>query len=72
MSDTEHSIYSSSCIAFTVLEESGQAYFSCARMPGFLIFFEKDRTSLLACFDNAENEFSKACQTRGRQLDRLS
>ena len=23
--------------------------FSCARMPGFLFFFEKDRTYLLAC-----------------------
>ena len=29
------SIYYSRSIVFTTLEESGQAYFSCARMPGF-------------------------------------
>ena len=49
--DIEHSLYLyySRSIVFTVLEESGQAYFSCARMPGFLFFFERDRTYLLAC-----------------------
>ena len=38
--------------AFSVLEESGQVYFSCARIPGsllFFLFFEKDWTTLLAC-----------------------
>ena len=49
MSDNEHSVYYSWSIAFIVLEESGQAYFSCARMSGFLLFFKKDLTYLLAC-----------------------
>ena len=44
-----HSIYYSCSIVFTVLEESGQAYFSCARIPGFLFFSERDQTYSLAC-----------------------
>ena len=35
-----------------MLEESGQVYFSCTRIPGSLLFFlfvEKDWTTLLAC-----------------------
>ena len=31
------------------IRKSSQAYFSFARMPGFLFFSEKDRTHLLAC-----------------------
>ena len=69
MSDTEHSIYYSYSVVFTVLEESGQTYFSCARMPGFLFSFEKDRTyllsCLLACVDAAEDEPSKVSNLEG-------
>ena len=35
-----------------MLEESGQVYFSCTRIPGSLLFFlfiERDWTTLLAC-----------------------
>ena len=54
--------------------ESDQAYFSCARVPGFLFFSLKrtERTCLLACIDTAENEYSKVDQMAVRPSDRLS
>ena len=45
-------LYYSCSTAPSVLEESGQVYFSCTRIPGSLLFFlfiEKDWTTLLAC-----------------------
>ena len=36
-------------IVFKILAESGQAYLSCARMPGFLFLNRTERTCLLAC-----------------------
>ena len=59
-------LYHSCSTAFSVLEESGQVYLSCARIPGALLFSflregPLDLACLLACFDAAENEPCKVC-----------
>ena len=36
---TFNALYHSCSTAFSVLEESGQVYFSCTRIPGSLLFF---------------------------------
>ena len=58
---TYNALYHSCSTARSVLEESGQVYLSCARIPGSLLFsFSRegllDLACLLACFDTAENE----------------
>ena len=48
---TYNALYHSCSTAFSVLEESGQVYFSCTRIPGSLLFFFFLREGLddLAC-----------------------
>ena len=58
---TYNALYHSCSTDRSVLEESGQVYLSCARIPGSLLFsFSRegllDLACLLACFDTAENE----------------
>ena len=61
-------LYHSRRIVFTILGESGQAYLSCARMPGFHFLNRTERTCLLACFDIAENACSEVCEKELPQL----
>ena len=58
---TYNALYHSCSTGRSVLEESGQVYLSCARIPGSLLFsFLRegllDLACLLACVDTAENE----------------
>ena len=49
---TFNALYHSCSTAFSVLEESGQVYFSCTRIPGSLLFsffYERDCSTLLPC-----------------------
>ena len=58
---TYNALYHSCSTDRSVLEESGQVYLSCARIPGSLLFsFSRegllDLACLLACVDTAKNE----------------
>ena len=61
---TYNALYHSCSTGRSVLEESGQVYLSCARIPGSLLFsFSRegllDLACLLACVGTAENESYK-------------
>ena len=64
---TFNALYHSCSTAFSVLEESGQVYFSCTRIPGSLLFSFSTRgtarSCLLACLRRYSRE--RASQSLG-------